>query len=84
MQEVLNDNRKMNYNPVIDFNSVRVEDLADHGVTLDNLVETLEQIQKANTRVSTLEKDYPTASADFYDHTKNSQKKDYLQGLQFQ
>jgi hypothetical protein len=42
MQEVLNDNRKMNYNPVIDFNSVRVEDLADHGVTLDNLVETLE------------------------------------------
>jgi len=50
-------------------------------VTLDHLVETLEQIQKANTRVSTLEKEYPTISKDFFDHTKNAQKNDYLKGL---
>ncbi len=36
------------------------------------MVETLEQIQKANTRVSTLEKEYPTINKDFYDHTKSA------------
>ena len=84
MQESLNDFRKTLGNPAIDFNTAKLEDLADHGVTLDHLVETLEQIQKAQKRVSTLEKDYPTINNDFYEHTKHNQKKDYLTGLQFQ
>jgi hypothetical protein len=69
--------------PAVDFNQVKLEDLADYGITVDHLVSTLEEIQKAQNRVSLLEKEYPTVNADFYEHSKNSQKNDYLAGLQF-
>ena len=53
-------------------------------MTEEVLIDTLEQIQKANARVSTLEKEYPTITADFQEHTKKVNKIDYLGGLQFQ